>query len=610
MIEQLFEVATEFRFDVGQAMLNTQALQGAVDNLSASTDGAMKSLGYLAGGLVAHLGFGSGGLLSILTKAVQISEAFDSQALNFANTINANMGTLSGTIGTFNERLATSQMILDNISDTAIKFAIPTAALAELTQKIATPLANRGKLGTNFSGAIEMSKNLMLAAPAANINPMIAGESLYRALSEHQPLHGQLFSRLANTPQFKGAHITTQMQLANMQPDKKIELLSSALKGLAKDTDAINFRLNTLHGQFTILQDIFSDIGSILRPIGDAIKKPLIQVLKYLTTYFANHGKELGKNLGQLLSSFISDPKSALVNLMQLKSFGGDFKKALHIVELYGTFRLLKFIITDLLGITLNGGLIIKMFNAIRTGIMWLVDLIPWGAVMSGVFNLLRMAALEVLPVFLAALGIFQIFSRAKGIALAQDIKNTLPMTERLAGVMVKLKVAFDKIMTPITTVIDFMANLIAPLFETTFWLKIGVPLLEALAFTLDKIGTVVVGLTSALYGIIGVIVDFITDLIKLKNPFGHVMENYNTNFMDFQKRVATNLGDPSKSTSNVVNNNHIEARFDMREQLEPDRIAFAVTESLKKLVLNPQQAAGRSFIDAFANKYGVAGNR
>jgi len=33
-IGQAFEVATEFRFDVGEALLNTKALQNAVGNLN------------------------------------------------------------------------------------------------------------------------------------------------------------------------------------------------------------------------------------------------------------------------------------------------------------------------------------------------------------------------------------------------------------------------------------------------------------------------------------------------------------------------------------------------------------------------------------------------
>lgn len=610
MIEQLFEVATEFRFDVGQALINTGALQQAVDGVAKSSGNALNSLSYLASGLVAHLGFGSGGLLSVLTKAVQLSEAFDNSALNFSNTIEQNMGTLSGTIHTFNDRLLTSQMILENISQTAIKYAIPTSQLADLTQKISTPLANRGKLGTNFGNAIEMSKNLMLAAPAANVNPMIAGESLYRALSEHQPLHGQLFSRLANTQAFKSAHVTTQMQLANMNPDKKIDLLAASLKSLATDSDALNFRLNTLHGQFTILQDIFSDIGSILRPIGEAVKKPLIAVLKYLTGYFREHGKELGQNIANLLGSIIQDPEKLFVNLVQLKRFGSDFKKALHLVELYGTFRFIKYIIVDLLGIALNGGLLLRLFSSLRAGVMWLVDLVPWSVLFSGAMNLIRLAIVEVLPIFLGFLAMFQIFSRAKGIAHANDIKNSLAATSHVTATMLHLKVAMDKILTPITTMIDFFARLVAPLFEATFWLRYGLPLLDGFVFLLDKLGNVIVGLTSALYGIIGSVIDMITDLIHMKNPFGKFLEYYRTNFMDFHNRVMAGMGDPGKMTQNVVNNNHIEARFDMREQLEPDRIAFAVTQSLKKLALNPQQGRGQSILGFTSGRYPDAGNK
>jgi hypothetical protein len=72
----------------------------------------------------------------------------------------------------------------------------------------------------------------------------------------------------------------------------------------------------------------------------------------------------------------------------------------------------------------------------------------------------------------------------------------------------------------------------------------------------------------------------------------------------DFLEENAIRLGKPADSSTQykVTNNNHIEARFDMREQLEPDRIAFAVTQKLKHLAMNPTQGRGRSISAAFAN--------
>ncbi len=75
-LEEAFEVATEFRFDVGNAVIGTDRLTDSVGNLDRAVSGAMTNLQYLASGLVAHLGFGAGGLLGILTKSFHVSEEF------------------------------------------------------------------------------------------------------------------------------------------------------------------------------------------------------------------------------------------------------------------------------------------------------------------------------------------------------------------------------------------------------------------------------------------------------------------------------------------------------------------------------------------------------
>ena len=66
----------------------------------------------------------------------------------------------------------------------------------------------------------------------------------------------------------------------------------------------------------------------------------------------------------------------------------------------------------------------------------------------------------------------------------------------------------------------------------------------------------------------------------------------------DNQSRLG---GDGATIVQNTVTNvGKIEARFDMREQLEPDRVAFAVTDHLKRLAANPTQGRGQSLSSPF----------
>src|ERR1700679_2223121 len=62
--------------------------------------------------------------------------------------------------------------------------------------------------------------------------------------------------------------------------------------------------------------------------------------------------------------------------------------------------------------------------------------------------------------------------------------------------------------------------------------------------------------------------------------------------------------GDKQGTAKAVVNNyNNVNASFNMREQLEPDRVAFAVTEHLKKLVIDQSQGRGSSIHSGLVNR-------
>lgn len=608
MIEQVFNVATEFKFDIGKALVNTQTLTNAVDDLSAAASSGFKSLNFLAGGLVAHLGLGAGGLLGVLTKAVTLAEDFDHIALNFSGTMVNNMSVLEGTIHTFNDRLETSKMILEDISDIGIKFAIPSGQLAALTNLLAPSLARRGKLGRNFSGGINMAKNLILGADSLQLNPHTAGEALQRSISgEHMPLPGKLFQRLVGTDAFRKAGIGTQQKFMGLDAGKKIDLLDKALSAVAGDSEMLNHRLGTLHGQMTILRNMFTDIGTVLRPIGDAIRKPLVKVLTYITDYLKTHGKELGQQVGKLIGNIIEDPKQFLISLLQLKALGKDFKKSMHLIELLSTFRFIAWILTSI-GVTFNGGLIRALFTQLWVGFMFLARLIPWSGLISGAFGLLRTAFMAVVPELMAILFFFQIISRARAVAKVNDAKNWLELTPKLAGLLVRLKVAFENIMMPINMAIKFWSDLIAPLFETSTLVKLIFPLLDFGVKVLEVFGK---GMIYFLAIVQGALAAFFGMLLDVKNfKWQNLKENFLFGFDDFIKANQARLGEQDiKATAHYVTNIGTQnVRFDMREQLEPDRIAFAVTEHLKRLASNPTQGRGNTFRKISAGSLPVAG--
>lgn len=605
-MDDLFEVGTEFKFDVGEALVNTNALKGAVDNLSDSADSALTRLGYLAGGLVAHLGLGSGGLLTMLSQAVQLSEAFNAQSLMLSQNITSNFAVLAGTIGTFNDRLETSQMIMDNIRDTAIRVGLPAADLARMTTMFATPLANRGKLGTNYEGAIRMGKNVMLGAEMSGINPQAAAESVYRAMTDHMALHGALFARLANTPQFKNAHVTTQQQFMGMNADKKIDLLDRALGSLANDADALAYRLNSVKVQFQMLKDL---VGEILQPIGNVLRGALANLFHGLTGFLKVNAKGMGESIARVLGDLLKDPQALFVNMRQLSHLKSDFSLAKKLAEYFMIFRAVSWFATTVLGITFNGGLVAAAFRYVVQGLWSIMAFVPWGTILTFVFNSLIAAVTEFLPVFLMFLWIFQTISRARAKAELSDIKEWTMLTPKFLNVFAKLKPAFENILRPFTFVTDVLSDLLAPLFSTATYGKAALWVLESLSEWFIDFGNAVVGMMAILNGAMAVLVNGIADLIH-----GHLPTDmgarYSKGFEAFWK-YHQEPNDPNKSTSHHVTNiGKIEIRNDFKEQLEPDRIAFSLKEQLMKVAQNPTQARGGSFRAAFAGSTTFGGSR
>lgn len=622
MIEEAFEVATEFKFDVGQAVFNTDALKASVDKLSGSADTALNSLSYLAGGLVAHLGLGSGGLLSLFTEAVKLSEAFHTGSMGFLNSIGSNMNVLGGHVHGFNEQLESSNMLMSKISDTASKFGLNTSSLASMTQLLATPLAQRGKLGTNYGNGIELAKNAMIVGEATGLGSQMMGESILRGLSPGGSVMGKLFERLVNTQSFRGAGIMHPAQMANMLPDKKIDLLTKAMAELGGNAGYLNERLNSLTVAFNMIKNRLSDV---LTPIGDALKVPLLKIFQGISDFLAKNGKALGDSLAKLIADIFQDPKKLLINLLQLKSVGADFKGALKFTELFLTLKFLRSVLLWL-GVEFNGGLIMAGLTGLVDGVKWLAALIPWGTVFSFVMRALSIVLTEFIPVLTGAFLVLQGISKAKAMAAIDDTQALIEMAPKLAETASIWKRFFSALWSPFQEIIDQIAGMIEWIFRWSNYIKIFVGITEFLAPALEFIGDGFIGLAGALHGVMAVLKAEIawlaqvpSDLMEIfsggdvKNSLRHLLGGaddagaFKHGFNEYVDQNYSRIKDANDSASKITitNNNHINATFNLKEQLEPDRVAFAVTQHLKKLVMDRTQASGQSIHSGLAQRVG-----
>ncbi len=597
MLEEAFEVATEFRFDVGHAVLGTQQLQGAVDSLDKSVQGAMTNLNFLATGLVAHLGLGSGGLLGILTKAFKVSEEFTGDTLNFANNISSNFQFLSGHIETFNDRLESSRNILGDIRKEALIAGLDSHQLGSVVQRISAPMAKHEKLGTNYAGGIQMARNMMLASSAVGIHPQQMTETIARAMTDNMSIHGAVFQRLVGTQAFRDSKISNQGQLLHMDGGKKIDLLTKALAQLGGNAEFIAYRMNLISVQFQIFK---THLEELLKPIGDAIIVPLKKMFIAANAWLSKNGPAMGQAIGKVITDIIGDPEALLVNLGQLK----NFKKDLHRAMDWTGFGILASTVLGFFTKTKGIGKALHNFLGLGQGEGFLTILSSEAGVVSKLFRLIGSAIADFIPNVAALLFFFQIISRAQTKAKIADAKDWLEMTPRFLEVFVKLKTAIANIFLPLTMAIDGFSDLLAPLFQTSILGHVFLFLLEQLVPIFQMLGDVVIAILGMLSGAMSSIMGVFYDLGsgKFKDIMKDIIPNFKEGFQDFTtKHPFSGAGTPSPQTV-VYNNNKIEARFDMREQLEPDRVAFAVTEHLKKLTINAIQGSNDSFNRAWGH--------
>jgi hypothetical protein len=601
MISEIFEVATEFRFDIGQAVLASDTLQTKVEGIAQAADNALLSFQHLGMGIVGHLGLGAGGALGLLEKAVHISDKFNNSALSFANVIGSNMKFLSGDIGSFNDRLETSKAILEDVNKVANQFALPSSGLLQMTKLIAPVLVPHGMAGTNFKNAIDMAKNVLKSAPNLGINPQDSEGQLLRAIGGQASMGDTLFRRLmSETGAFRDAHIKNSSQFNSLPFEKRFLVFQKALSQFSSDTDVLTNRVNSLSGQMTLLSNNVTEFGSVLRPLGDAFLKPIIMGLKGVNQFIENEGKAVVKSLSAMVANLLEDPRKLLINLLQLKELGRDLKHGSHTLEITGILLLVKHIPFVGKFVQALGGIAKELA---LTGLHF-AKMLPWMAMFRGLAMGLWFVLSKLFVPLAAAVTLFQILSRAQAIAKINDAKAIAQLMPRFMDLMVRFKTALENIFMPLTIVFDTLAEWIAPLFEINTYGGPALSLFEKLVEVMEFFGKVSILAMAGFQGVVFAILQFIDNIRagKFMNLGAGVGDAFNAGVDDVIEKNAKRLGLEGGATVNQVTNiGKVEIRNDFKEQQEPDRIAFTLKDQLLKAAKNPTQGRGTGLQNGFA---------
>lgn len=605
MIGNLFQVATEFRFDVGHAVLSSETLQSKVQGISDAADNALLSFQNLSAGVVADFGLGGGGVIGSLLKAIQVSDKFNQSALGFSNVISANMQFLQGDIGTFNDRLNVSKKILGDIATQANKFSLDEGALLNMTKMLAPVLIPHGAAGKNMSNAVDLGRNVLKASPTLGLDPNEIQGQLVRTIMGQASMGDTLFRRLVSeTSAFSsiGKNKNASGSFNSMSFEKRFEMLHSGLNQFASDLDVINGNAGTLAGNTQRMKNLFGGLNSILKPLGDVILPPILTAFREFNDMLDTKLRPVIVHLSDAFKGLLENPRDLIVNLLQLKQAGKDVKSGASLFGLISLVQLVKHV-AGFMGIQMAGGLG-KVASMAGSAVASFVAFVPWLKVFGIVAQTAWFALSRMLVPLAAAVGFFQLLSRAQSIAQVNDVKNMITLGPKYAELLARLGKAFSNMMAPFAVVFDTLAEFISPLFQVSTYLNFFLPAFETFVGFMEKLGLVSILAMAGLEGIFFALYKFVENIAsgKIRGAFAGVGEAFDAGVTGVLERNAARLAAPGGGVSNQVTNiGKVEIRNEFKENQEPDRIAFTVKEQLLKAGKNPTQGRGTGFQSAFA---------
>lgn len=623
-----FSVLSEFRFDVGQAVIASDTLQGKVDQLSSSVDEAMLSVQRLGMGFVAQFSGAGGGILGLMGAAISASDKFTDSQISFTQIIDSNMAHLTGSIGSLNEKMAASKNIMKDIAKDALDFGIPAAQLVEMTKTLSAMLVPKGLAGENFGNARTMSRNLLKSAPNLGIDPTEVQGQLLRSIEGSASMGDTLFRRLlTEAPEpFKESKVTDAKGFNALDATKRFNILNDALGKFASNADLLAMRANTLSGIMQRARDTFSGFNSVLKPLGDVILPVLVELLNVALDWINTKGRELVKIFSGFIKSMIDSPKEMLINLSQLSALAGDVATSVGVVGLIVTLGHLydsMHLISSLgpVGQKVAGmmnSVFEFMFNLPMVGnaIKSMVNIFKIGEVTSltGLIKVLGITVLKMAGLFAVFLIPLQGLSRAIARVKIEFFEWLAENAVTIANVMNKLQEALRILFMPIMDMIKG--------FEELFFIILGGTAtmdgsLSAMKTMVNGLRFLAEGFLQAYAALRAFIAFFVGAWSQMFVNIAQMIQNlmagnfsdilfgteniFKEGFMNAAEefnKVVGRARNPmiegevdNARVSNTTINQDIKMTNNFKEVLQPDRIAFTIKDQLEKSSRNKTSA-------------------
>lgn len=603
-----FTVVSEFKFDVAGAILGTETLQKNVDALSNSVGNAISSVSALGVGFVAQFSGATGGILGILGNAISASDKFRRSQIELANTIVSNKMLIGGATANFEDALKASDRIMTSIVEKAQKLRIDPAAFVEQTKMFSNILGAKGLAGKDLSQASELARVSLKAAPALGVSNDQAQSGILAGVSGQLSANTQFGRRLFLE---SGKEILASTGIKNLKefnkaiPLKRVQALIAGLDKLAGSSLVVAERAKTIDAALNNFISLFRGVGSILKPLGDAIKPFLIGILNTATKFLQSQGASIVRTLSSIVERILASPEELLVQMMALESLAGDIAVSAGIVGLILTLKHLKdilsfFGIKGALGGLVGGGAmnaISKGFSLISVAFAKLAPFIM--PIVSAVIQLVGLFAILLIPL--------QGLSRALAQMKIDSLKFLADNSSDIVESMSMFGNAIAAILSPIDDMIDGWKNLFMEIFGGTASLAFITSLFKELAISTNDFAKSLLQLWAGMKGIVA-------GLAALAgNASQGNFSNIGDTFMgagadEFQKTMDKFFGVKDKDGKGgiVSANTKIDVTMNnnFKEVLQPDRIAFTIMDQLKKASQNRSGsiAKGSAAMQAGAN--------
>lgn len=607
MSAQVFNVLTEFRFDIAQAVASSGTLQNEVGKISTAADNAHYALQRIGVGLVAQMGLGTGGVLGSLYAALKASDKFAMSQRQIANIFLSN-DMFTGA-NAFEQAMSNSEKAMMKMKDYAREFSLPTSDLVNTSKLIGASLISHGLDDSSLSKSTDLARFFLKSAPTLGVDPGLAQGQLLDAVMGRANMGDTLIQRLFNETSAmrpyapKGGGIRQQgggaFAFNALDASKRLDVLTNALKQFGSNAKILEGNAQSMGSQIMRLQENLTGMFSVLRPIGDALMKTVKNLLFTVNKYMENQGEKVSKNISKIISRMFEDPVELFARMQQLRHLKTDVSHAGHLLEYYsivaGLTAALRY-----LGVELQGGLVLTGLRYLWSGLKYLGSLFFELGGLSLIFKILSFAAKEILWPLTLATTIFQGISKGFALGMVENMKWVAQNMPRITDLMTRLTRVFEMFMFPITMVIDGIGSIVSILVGHDMAWGYALSGLEKFMTAIEFLADVFIHIVSLVGGAVSSMVETVMNVLTgnlsgLGASMSQAADEGYHRIWDRWHGKGDKIDDSTVS-SKITNIDKIEINNQFKEQMEPDRIAFALKEQLIKAAMNPSGSSNKLF--------------